>query len=218
MGLGEYTDIIVDKREPKEMEQLFLDLEYGTIWTQHDAEESFDYRQGNVIIERKTVADFVSSFKSNHLWEQLEKMQRYGHAYLIIIGNLEEQERSMYGASIDQILGAIGSISVRYGIHPILVKDDKQFTYLVGKIFQGHRNGNYMKARKTRLSNTNKNVSVASRILALVPGMNRKAEDITRTLNLQTIHDVANLTYEKLQEVDGIGKKTALNILQHLKI
>jgi ERCC4-type nuclease len=218
MTLGDFTDIIIDKREPKEMESLFLDLEYGTVWTQHTSQESFDYRQGNVIIERKSMSDFVSSFKSDHLWDQLAKMQRYGVSYLIVVGSLYEGVNSKFGAVPNQILGAMGSIAVRYGIHPMIVNNNKEFAYLVGKLFQSHRNGNHMKHRKTRLTNTRKEISVAAKILSLVPGMDKKAEDIVKELNLKTIHDVTNLTYEKLQEVTGIGKKTALNILQYLQI
>lgn len=219
--LGDFTDIIIDKREPEGMEELFLELEYGVIWIQDDTDdtESFDYRQGNVVVERKTVNDFIQSFKSDHIYDQLERMcNKYEHFYLIIEGDIFEANYRDTSSTTDQVLGAMADIAVRYGVHPMWVQNMNHFAYTVGKIFQSHRDGKVGMSRRTKLTSARKNDTMAAKIISLVDGLDKVAEDIAEKFELVDIMDVIELTFVDLITVPKVGPKKANKILNDLGI
>jgi NAD-dependent DNA ligase len=45
----------------------------------------------------------------------------------------------------------------------------------------------------------------------------KKAQQITNTYNLQSLHDLMKLTKEDLIQIDGIGENTANKILQAIR-
>ncbi|MDP3027771.1 MAG: ERCC4 domain-containing protein, partial [Nanoarchaeota archaeon] len=71
---------LTEKQNNKEIELIIQSLKIG------------DYLIGNIIIERKTISDFISSMINKRLIEQLKQMQEYKQQLLIIEGDLEEFE------------------------------------------------------------------------------------------------------------------------------
>ncbi len=83
-----------------------------------------DYLIGNIIIERKTVNDFISSMINKRLIQQLKQMQKYKQQ-LVIIEGLDEQELYITKTKLNPnaIRGFILSISLNYNIPIIFTKD-----------------------------------------------------------------------------------------------
>jgi len=85
----EKKKIIVDYREkncliPYELIDLGVDVEFREL-------KIGDYIAGDIIIERKTISDFISSMINKRLLRQLEEISQFPNRLLIIEG-IEEQE------------------------------------------------------------------------------------------------------------------------------
>lgn len=238
MTSGEFTEVQYDSREKDEELIELLEFEH-----QHFMERVtlpvFDYIQGDAGIERKTIADFIGSYKSKkntNIWSQCGRMvaQTEWSPYLIVVGTthseyeddlndidryyLDAHKREATEADYNSFWGAVSSIMVRYHIPVIIVPTREVFARMVTKIFHSHRHGKAMKAREVNISPTAK-YSAVERILSLVPGISTKARDIVEHLNLTLPRDIWSLTYEDLKnEVPGIGPKKAEAIIDYLGI
>ena len=222
MTLGEYTEVYIDNSEPYGMEELFYDIEYTPI--RKDLKPYHcDYMQGDAIIERKRVDDFLTSMRrrptdKHSVWDQLNRMVNSDkHAYLIIEGDLWQYLPSS-NMTTDHFYGAMGSIAVRYNIHPMWTHDLINFTYLVGKIFKSHREGKHGRGRDNKVTYIDPDISVAAQILSIPDGMDKMAVKIADQLGLNDYHDVGTLSLSELKTVHGIGEVKAKYILNYFNI
>ncbi len=84
-----------------------------------------DYLIGSIIIERKTINDFISSMLNKRMIEQLKQMQKYQNRLLIIEGNQEV----LYSDNLETKLnpnavrGFILSIITNYNTNIIFTKN-----------------------------------------------------------------------------------------------
>jgi len=83
-----------------------------------------DYLIGNIIIERKTVQDFISSMLNKRLLTQLKQMSKYNQRLLIIEG-IDEQELYSKETKLNpnSIRGFILSILINYQIPIIMTQN-----------------------------------------------------------------------------------------------
>lgn len=230
--LGDYTNVFVDNHETianPGLENLFYELGYTPI-TKDLKPFHCDYMQGDVIIERKRVDDFAQSIRGRRtdkhsIWDQLNRMVNTGNpAYLIIEGNLKHYP--MLRTTEKGLLGAMGSIAVRYNIHPMHVGTDcsneedslREFVYLAGKIFKSHREGKAGRGRDNRVTYVDPDIPVPAQILSIVPGMDKMAVNITEELGLNDIYDVGTLSVSELKTVEGIGETKARKIVDYLNL
>jgi len=119
--------VIVDIREKNslvasELVRLGMEIEFTTL-------KVGDYIINEVVIERKTVSDFIGSMINRRLLNQLEELQQYEKRLLIIEG-IEEQE--LYSDSEDgigvhpnAIRGFLLSILLKYKVPIIYAKDSE---------------------------------------------------------------------------------------------
>lgn len=136
--------IIIDEREPDNMEELF------ETFTSFETEriqitEKTEYPTGDygykdlILIERKTVSDLDSSFITNHIWEQMQKMRIWASQdlkrkiRLYIIGDLGAYNEHAK-VTFEQRIGALESISNRYGISIFVVQTEIQMVIAIGKM------------------------------------------------------------------------------------
>jgi len=83
-----------------------------------------DYLIGNIVIERKTFQDFISSMLSKRLIQQLEQMQAYENRILVLEGkDFEELKHTKINPNA--IRGMILSISLDFKTPIIFTKDSE---------------------------------------------------------------------------------------------
>lgn len=226
MTLGEFTTIDIDGRELRnnpDFESIFYDLDYSlNVVENMENEYPYDFVQGDVGIERKRVDDFLGSIRAKRtdkhsIWDQCNRMiASTMHSYLIIEGDLWQYLPSSR-VTTTQLFGAIGSIAVRYNIHPMWAHDMDHFGYLAGKIFKSHREGKHGMGRHNRATYVDPDISIAAQILSLC-GLDKKAIAIADKLCLTDIMDIITLNASQLRTVPGIGPKIAENIISKLGI
>ena len=90
----------------------------------------------NLVIERKTIQDYVSSIKTNHLWSQLNSMQDYSEKYLFISGLWKDlyYKNKNLKFTVNQRIGTLCSIAGHYNVKIIQFDNDNQLIEAIFKI------------------------------------------------------------------------------------
>jgi len=206
--------IVVDTREkgslvPAKLEELKVPIEYRTL-------EIGDYLIGNLCVERKEIGDYVGSLIEGRLNNQLYELSyHYSHSILLVEGFVDEVlwmrkiKRSVY---ISSLAGAIckKSIEGQQGVVSVVMVSSPYDTalllyYLDEKVSSGEfRMPQYNPEPKWKMS----------RIVSLVCSLPGVGE--TRGLKLlekfNSIEDLVKASVEQIDEVEGIGTKTAQEI------
>lgn len=173
---------------------------------------------GKVAIEYKTMADFFASIQDHRVFnEAINQAENYDWHYVLIHGNEHERTKCIsmskhyIPVNLFQFHGAIASIN-RYST---VIECYSPF---INEAFYKM----YIQAKKDlstkpiikKFQRKNKNVCF-NWLCYCNYGINaKKANAIVTTLDLHSLTDLLNLTTEQLLTVDGIGEKTARNILE----
>lgn len=181
-----------------------------------------------VVVERKTVTDFLSSVRSNRLWDQLLRMMKRMNVFehpvrrrmLLIHGSFEDYfDEVDYRSERDlvvywsQLMGAFLEIVYVYNTPIIHVENDTAFKAFMRILVKRESSGMndrlpsarwYMKPVKAGLPVKDRKKYILSS-LPLIGG--RLAENLLT--HFGTISGVACASVEELQEVPRIGKKKA---------
>ena len=124
----------VDSREPESYLRM---LKYLGIPVEVKQLEVGDYIFGNVIVERKTVSDFLNSLFRGRLWKQLEEMKKQKDAIpiLIVLGDYPK------GKQFNIFLGAVSSIVLKWRIPVVVIlglerdKIQRYFSSLLSSLY-----------------------------------------------------------------------------------
>ena len=228
---GDYTEMDMDKQEFKAHGKFIMsEFESYNYIVQPRTIPIFDYTHGNAGVERKTVTDFISSYMSEdeHMWDQSNRMLDIAdewRPYIVIIGGSKAvrdhyrvaHKRQATESDYDSFWGAIASIAARYTFPVLTVPNHRRFVQVVSKIFNSHRVGKAGQPRQLKVSPTNK-YTLPARILALMPGLNFKAQTIVDTLDLTDPREIWTLTFDELKTVKGIADTLAGNIIDYFGI
>jgi DNA excision repair protein ERCC-4 len=181
-----------------------------------------------VVVERKTVTDFMSSVRSNRLWDQLLRMMKTTEIFdysvkrriLLIHGNFEDYfERVNYGSKYNhlvhwsQLMGAYLEIIYVYNTPIIHAESDTAFKAFMRTLVKRESDGKNDKLPKARWYRkpVKADLPVKDRkvyVLSSLPHIgNLLAENLLTHFN--TISCVACASVDELQEVPKIGKKKA---------
>lgn len=221
--------VMIDDREKqdriKKAVKYYKDKEYEVFITEntygdyifHDTITNLD-----VAFEYKTIEDYINSIKDNRVFNQaLNQSNNYDYHFVIVVGTDAEKEAVIkeHGfitgnfISDEQFYGAYASLVNITSL--IQVPKEKTAFMVMGKVAKHCCDikpvlKRYSKSRGTpALRLLNNNVNRVGYITA---------QKICDELDWITIDDVFNnISVDKLVEVDGIGVKTAENILSQLK-
>jgi Fanconi anemia group M protein len=157
-----------------------------------------DYIIGSVIIERKTMNDFISSMLSKRLLEQLNNMAQYENKLLI----LEGKNRNETSINPNAIRGMILSISLNFKIPVIKTENEKEtaeYLFLLAKQQAKPKTELNMHARIPKTKQEQKKYIIES-FQGIGPAT---AEKLLKKFG--TIKNVINSSVEELEK--EIGKK-----------
>jgi len=183
---------------------------------------------GALIIERKTVSDFLSSIRSNRLWDQLLRMMKtervLGHdvkrRIFLLHGNFDDYlEMVDYGDQDDllkrwsQLMGAYMEIVYVYNTPIIHAESDIAFKAFMRILVKRECTGKNDKLPDARWYRKPARADLPTKdrktyILSALPYIgNRLAENLLS--HFETISQIACASVEELQKVPKIGKKKA---------
>lgn len=194
-------DLLYDHREEKSgvpdlLRELGLSLEAAQL-------SEGDYHIGEKIcIERKSATDFVASIKDGRLWDQLARMKQ-GHEIVIV---LLEGEPLFPAASLE---GAYAGI-IRRGAALFRVRDQEETASFIHRLWK-QENSPRSARRPKQTRKWRGEDEIAEDSLAALPGISvKKAGDLLE--HFGSLGAVTNASQEDLQQVPGIGKKTAQDL------
>lgn len=193
-----FPEIYIDYREknslvPSELISLGLKIEFREL-------KVGDYLVNNIIIERKTIQDFLSSMFNKHLVKQAQEMQQYEKKLLIIEG-FEEQELYLEkDISSNSIRGFLLSLSLKYNIPIVYSKnsqDTAQFISLIAR----------KKQVESSLNVTKKSLNSSEQMQFIIEGFPGIGPKTAKKLlqEFKSLNNIFNAKKEDLQKL--IGKK-----------
>ena len=211
--------LVIDSREQSRIESA---TEYYTrqgLTVEVKEEQIGDYIfQDQVVFEFKTIPDFVSSIQSGRVFNQaINQSENYDHHYIIIYGDDHTRAKALAMSrhyrevTYFQYLGAIASLN-RYttvieSYSPFIQEAYYRMLITAKKCLQ-------QKPIVKKFPRKHKNPAF-NYLCYCIYGINqKKAQQITDTYNLQSMNDLMKLTTEDLTILEGIGKKTAQNIIE----
>lgn len=192
--------------------------------------------EGSVLIERKTVTDFVSSVRSNRLWEQLLRLMKEEEVYgfplkrrlLLIHGSFEDYVQSI-GFEPEfserdllvfwsQLMGAFLEVIYVYDTPIVMAEDDIAFKAFFKTLIRREEEGLNDKLPTARWyrKRARADLPTKDRKRYLLSSLPLIGERLAQNLleHFKTISDIANASQRELQRVPKIGKKRAEIIYQ----
>lgn len=170
-----------------------------------------DYQVSDeVVIERKTAKDFVDSIVDKRLFKQARSlMEEFKRPLIILEGD------DLYNGMINPnaIRGSIASIALDFGISIIPTRNAQDTAAMIKRIAIREQSG---EKTPIQIRTDKKPVNLWEQQLFIIESLPNIGPVNAKNLleHFGTVANIINASESQLQEVEGIGKKTAANILK----
>lgn len=171
-----------------------------------------DYLVGDkIIVERKTLSDFLTSIKNGRIFQQAYRMAQSGKNGLIIL----EGDKSMVESSSmsrKAVQGALIHLEVFIGIPVIRSKNIQETAVLLNDIF--HQCHQQELPRQKQIISKSSGIQINKKqrqklfFLQNLPGIGTK-KGLALLKSFSTIDNIINASPADLIKTQGIGKKLA---------
>lgn len=168
-----------------------------------------DYQVSDeVVIERKTAKDFVDSIVDKRLFKQARSlMEEFKRPLIILEGD------DLYNGMINPnaIRGSIASIALDFGISIIPTRNAQDTAAVIKRIAIREQSG---EKTPIQIRTDKKPVNLWEQQLFIIESLPNIGPVNAKNLleHFGTVANIINASESQLQEVEGIGKKTAVNI------
>lgn len=168
-----------------------------------------DYQVSDeVVIERKTAKDFVDSIVDKRLFKQARSlMEEFKRPLIILEGD------DLYNSMINPnaIRGSIASIALDFGISIIPTRNAQDTAAMIKRIAIREQSG---EKTPIQIRTDKKPVNLWEQQLFIIESLPNIGPVNAKNLleHFGTVANIINASESQLQEVEGIGKKTATNI------
>lgn len=168
-----------------------------------------DYQVSDeVVIERKTAKDFVDSIVDKRLFKQARSlMEEFKRPLIILEGD------DLYNSMINPnaIRGSIASIALDFGISIIPTRNAQDTAAMIKRIAIREQSG---EKTPIQIRTDKKPVNLWEQQLFIIESLPNIGPVNAKNLleHFGTVANIINASESQLQEVEGIGKKTAANI------
>ena len=168
-----------------------------------------DYQvSDDVVIERKTSKDFVESIIDKRLFKQARELsEEFKRPLLILEGD------DIYNGMIhpNAVRGTIAAIAIDFGISIIPTRNSQDTAAMIKRIAVREQNGEKV---NIQIRTDKKPTSLWEQQLFIIESLPNIGPVNAKNLlkHFGSVEKVITASETELQEVDGIGKKTAKNI------
>jgi Fanconi anemia group M protein len=164
-------------------------------------------------VERKKVEDFLESLMGGKLFKQIARLRdTYSRPIMIIEGDDLYTQRNI---NHNAIFGSLASISVDYGVSILSTKNALETADLLNVIAKREQRDDKkvvaIRGEKTQMS-------LRERQQFIIEGLPNVSAVIAKRLlsHFGSIKDIANASIDELQQVKGVGKNIASEIINLL--
>jgi len=203
----------LDSREPikikKMAEKIFEQLEIDTLDIADIVVEEL-----GLYVERKSIEDFISSFKNGHLQKQLIKMNNVKNPVLIITGFYKDINFKYCKITINQFLGMLRHTGFKYKVKLFHVANDMQLLLLVNSIIKDLiKNETILFFGEEKV--IQKRLSPLVKVLMLIKGISIHIATLIEN-KYSNLKDVKDVCRSNSINIKGIGQKRQENIFKFL--
>lgn len=201
------SKVIIDTREKNslmasELASLGMEIEFKIL-------KVGDYIVNDVVIERKTISDFIGSMLDKRLSKQLEELQQYEKRLLIIEGFDEkflysdEEHEEFGGVHPNAIRGFLLSILLKYKVPIIYTKNENDTARFILTLSK-------KKEKEASLNVSKKSLTKKERMQFILEGFPGIGPKTAKKLleNFKTLKGVLNASVEEIEKL--IGKKAEI--------
>lgn len=144
--------IIIDHREKNSL--VYIQLNKMGFETEFRELKVGDYIVKGVVIERKTISDFLSSMINKRLLKQIQELQQYKNKLLIIEGISEQElyEEKNFSINPNAIRGFLLSILLKHKIPTAYTKNSEDTAKFISVLSKKKPTSISLKANKRNLS------------------------------------------------------------------
>ena len=180
----------------------------------------FSDGENEVCFEFKTTSDFVTSIQDGRVFNQAANMaENFDYNFVMIHGDLHTRSkciamsRNYREVNLFQYIGAISSlnryVTVLQCYSPFI---NESYYTMMTQAKKCLSDKPIVRKFPKKTSNTAFNY-----LSGCIRGVNyKKANAIVNTYHLESLADLMKLTEEDLMKIDGIGEKTANNIITQI--
>jgi len=166
-------------------------------------------------VERKKLRDFLKSIYDGRLFDQAKRLsEAYSVPVMIVEGNIEDLRADE--KTYHQVLGALVSLSLKYGVHVFFSKDEEETAYVIFLLLKHLRS--VAGAKGVVVHKKPKAYSTRERqllVLQSLPGVGPKlAERLLK--KFKTVRAVFTAPPHELLKVEGMDLKKVQNITKVL--
>jgi len=221
--------VIIDSRENSSLSEAVITCcNLAGIKYEKKFIEIGDYTFGNVVIEAKSMSDFLASVRNKRIFNQISNMEDnyekcyviiYGHVsqaieYLNTVRNMTYYQQKQWGEKLKRMVyGAFSAIAMNTNTTPIWVTSSQEAANIITAMrYNMDKDVDLQKMlpKKTRSDD------VRVDILTNITGISvEKAKALLEQFG--SVYEIAGLDIKDIMVIDGIGKVTASNILDALR-
>jgi len=214
------VDIVLDSREASKNKDIVETLRRRGVKVAISALTVGDYYllapEGKkpILVERKTVMDFLNSIRDKRVWEQAKVLKEAEEVeevvpVIILEGSLSAIERFTKWR-ITAVLRVLDELVLNWGIRVIPTPNKKSTVeWLIAKI---KALGSPEKKRPPKLRVKKKPMGINEQILYVAEGLVGPILARKLLLHFKTLRNIANASVGELMRVEGIGEKRAKEI------
>jgi Fanconi anemia group M protein len=204
--------IVVDSRElssavPREL------LEFGIVSKPKMLDVGDYVISDRAAIERKTAEDFLDSMVDGRLMDQMQRLLTYPRPCLIIEGEGLYSKRDVHP---NAVRGALASIALDFKVPILFTRDEKDTAAIIAAMLKRELLGG---RREIQIRGDKRTSTTTEQQESIVAGLPNVNVVLARRLleEFETVQKIFNATQKELEKVQGIGKKTAEEIVNVLK-
>ena len=204
--------IIVDHREYRSNVVRNLTVK-GTLVEPQQLDVGDYILSSRIGVERKKVEDFLESLIGGKLFKQINRLRdTYSRPIMIIEGDDLYTQRNI---NHNAIFGSLASISVDYGVSVLATKNALETADLLSVIARREQRED---KKIVAVRGEKSQMSMRERQQFIIEGLPNVSAVIAKRLlsHFGSVKDIANATTEELQQVKGVGKNIASDIINLL--
>ena len=170
-----------------------------------------DYIVKNIVIERKTVSDFISSMINKRLHRQIEELKQYENKLLIIEGISEQEiyKDENSGINANAIRGFLLSIALKHKIPLIFTKNSEDTARFIGVLSKKKEKEINLNAKKKNLNKKEQLQFIIESFPGIGPKKSRKLLE-----KFGTIQNIILAPTEELEKILGIRAEHIREIIE----
>lgn len=197
--------IRMDSREPKKLYEILTERHSLTV--KYERLDVGDYVFSDLVIERKTVGDFLKSLRDGRIWDQLSRCkENYPRVIILLEGSLPYSYNKATAVDEMKAIGGMLGIAMGWNVPIVPSNNIDQTAKIIDSAFRRADKTKTEYLRPTKKKHY-KPEEVREDILCTIPGIGRKtARAILK--KFPSIAGVMTATDEELKSVPRIGKKT----------